>query len=531
MDNNFDENKPASEGAFSEENFSETTPGPMGLNVPPAEQNIPPAEQNIPPAGYRADPGSGNFSGQPMAQNSQPAENPGGYQNGAGGFPQQGLPNNGFPPYPPVSMGYAPNPNAAYPPPAKPEKRKLSAGCFWALLVTVIVLFALIIILAAMIAAQVKDMKKLKETENRNEVSAVVEKAEHTTINLPTSPKPVLEEELYRNKETGLLTTVGVAKAVLPSQVKIEIYGDMPYSPIASGSGIIISTDGYILTNAHVVDGAKRVAAKFYDDSREEATIVGMDRKSDLAVIKVSRSDLAAAEIGTSSSLVIGEEIAIAGAGGGFENTVTYGHVTGLDREIDTSYISSSTISCIQTDAALNPGNSGGALVNMYGQVVGVTVALMNHQTYENIGFSIAIDDAAPIAEELIANGYVSSRSRVGISYISIGDAAANEYGIMSGLCVMEIDPLCDISNAGLMPYDVITRIDETRVFGAEDIAEALSGKLPGDVVTLTVFRKTVTDKSYVFEVSAQLAPDTDSISGYSEGIFSEDFIGRDIIQ
>ncbi len=245
----------------------------------------------------------------------------------------------------------------------------------------------------------------------------------------------------------------------------------------------------------------------------------------------MNRKGLSPAQIGTSSTLEIGEEVALAGAGGGFENTVTYGHVTGLGREIDTDYISSSTITCIQSDAALNPGNSGGALVNMYGQVVGVAVALMNHETYENIGFCIAIDDAVPIAEDLIAKGYVSSRTRVGITYLSIGDAAANGYGIPAGLCVMDVDPRSGAVFAGLKPYDVITHIDGQRVLGAAEISEVLADKVPGDMITISVFRKEITGETNIFDAELELTADTSSVSGYNVIDENEDFFSRDIIK
>lgn len=425
----------------------------------------------------------------------------------------------------PRQEGYVP---AEY---AEPPKRKLSAGCLGALIAAVIFMFVIIVILSALIAASAKDLKKNIDRYDGVNENLVTENAEKIVVNIPVSPKPVLDDELYADKETGLLTTVGVAEKVLPSQVKIEIFGDMPYTPISSGSGMILTEDGFILTNAHVVDGAKGIAVKLYDGTSEEAEIIGMDRKSDLAVISIDRDGLTPAEIGESSSLAIGEEVAIAGAGAGFENTVTYGHVTGLARSIDTDYMSSASVRCIQTDAALNPGNSGGALVNMYGQAVGIAVALMDHETYENIGFVIAIDDAVPIAEELIANGYLSSRSRVGISYISIGDAAAKEYGVSAGLCVMEIDPSCDIYDSGVILYDIITHIDGVRVFGAEEVSEALEGKLPGDTVQLTVFRKSVTGKTDTFDTEIELAPDTSSVSGYTNEISQEDYYQRDIVR
>lgn len=449
------------------------------------------------------------------------AENP--YPEAPPETPQQELPQQEAP----RQEGYVPAELAA----AEPPKRKLSAGCLGALIAAVVFMFIIIVILSALIASSAKDLKNNIDRHDGVNENLVTENAKKVVVNIPVSPKPVLDDELYADKETGLLTTVGVAEKVLPSQVKIEIFDDMPYTPISSGSGMILTEDGYILTNAHVVDGAKGMTVKLYDGTSEKAELIGMDRKSDLAVISISRDDLTPAEIGESASLSVGEEVAIAGAGAGFENTVTYGHVTGLARSIDTDYMSSASVSCIQVDAALNPGNSGGALVNMYGQAVGVAVALMNHETYENIGFAIAIDDAVPIAEELIANGYLSSRSRVGISYISIGDAAAKEYGVSAGLCVMEIDPTGGVYKSGIIPYDIITHIDGMRVFGAEDVAEALEGKLPGETVTLTVFRKHMTGQTDTFEKEIELSPDTSSLSGYANDISQEDYYQRDIVR
>lgn len=416
---------------------------------------------------------------------------------------------------------------------AQPKKKRFSWGCLWSLIGAVIVMFGAVVFFAVKIASAADTEKSVPDSGNvgRYDDLAETQKAEHVVINIPTADKPKLDDADYADRDTGLLTSVGVAKAILPSQVKIKVFDDIPYAPISSGSGIILTEDGYILTNAHVVDGAKKLSVGFYGDSESEAVVVGVDKKSDLAVIKVNKTGLTPAQIGTSSNLEIGEEVALAGAGGGFENTVTYGHVTGLGREIDTDYISSSTISCIQSDAALNPGNSGGALVNMYGQVVGVAVALMNHETYENIGFCIAIDDAVPIAEELIAHGYVSTRTRVGITYMSIGDAAASGYGIPAGLCVMEIDTRSGAVYAGLKPYDVITHIDGQRVFGASEIADVLADKVPGDVITISVFRKEVTGETDIFETELELTADTSSISGYSVSSETEDFFGRDIIK
>lgn len=472
-------------------------------------------------------PSENPFLEQYVQQVQQPSQS---YQQGPGGLPQY---------VPPQGYGnYQPQFGQGYPQPGQnvqnvqPKKKRFSGGCLWSLIAAVIVMFGAVVILAFKIASSA-ETKSVPDSGNVGKYDDLAEtqKAEHVVINIPTADKPKLDDADYADRDTGLLTSVGVAKAILPSQVKIKVFDEIPYAPISSGSGIILTEDGYILTNAHVVDGAKKLSVAFYGDSESEAVVVGVDKKSDLAVIKVNKTGLSPAQIGTSSNLEIGEEVALAGAGGGFENTVTYGHVTGLGREIDTDYISSSTISCIQSDAALNPGNSGGALVNMYGQVVGVAVALMNHETYENIGFCIAIDDAVPIAEDLIAHGYVSSRTRVGITYMAIGDAAANGYGIPAGLCVMEIDPRSGAVFAGLKPYDVITHIDGQRVFGASEIADVLADKVPGDVITISVFRKEVTGETDIFETELELTADTSSISGYSVSSETEDFFGRDIIK
>lgn len=491
--------------------------GQTNSNIPGVQANIPsqPNQQQFPQYGQFGQ--FGQYGQNPQYQPYQQA------QPNFGGTPQY---------IPPQGM-----PQGVFPPPIQPQqqsvqkKKRFSGGCLWSLIAGIAVMFAAVIILAVKIAAGASDKTSENEGGGKFDNLAETQKAEHIVVDLPTADKPKLDDTLYADKESGLLTSVGVAKVILPSQVQIKVFDEIPYMPISSGSGIILTEDGYILTNAHVVDGAKKLSVAFYGDGESEAVIVGIDKKSDLAVIKVNKTGLSPAQIGTSSTLEIGEEVALAGAGGGFENTVTYGHVTGLGREIDTDYISSSTITCIQSDAALNPGNSGGALVNMYGQVVGVAVALMNHETYENIGFCIAIDDAVPIAEDLIAQGYVSSRTRVGITYLSIGDAAANGYGIPAGLCVMEIDPRSGAVYAGLKPYDIITHIDGQRVFGAYEISEVLADKVPGDMITISVFRKEITGESNIFDAELELTADTSSMSGYNVTDENEDFFSRDIIK
>ena len=515
MDNNFDESrtdKTDSEQSAPQINGQEIpnveaaghTASPInGLEIP----NVEAAGHTAPQINGQEIP-NGDSMGYTVPQlNGQEIPN----TDSAGRFvPQQAMPQ------------YAPQLQAV-------KKRRFSN---LSLVINLVLIGAMLMVVASFATLIAKQDSEPNAADKQEAIfSEVTEDTAAEKVELTTEGRTVVEDEYYEDKETGLLTSVGVAKAILPSQVQIKVFDEVPYLPIATGSGIILTEDGFILTNAHVVDGARRLSVRLYDGSEYEAEVVGIDKKSDLAVISVDAEGLVPARLGTSADLQIGEEVALAGAGGGFENTVTYGHVTGLGREIDTDYMSSSTILCIQSDAALNPGNSGGALVNMYGQVVGVAVALMNHETYENIGFSIAVDDAIPIAEELIAHGYVTSRTRVGITYASLGDAAADVYGVPAGLCVINVDSSSGAADAGLQPYDVITEIDGVRVFGAEEIAEVLAGKVPGDVITVSVFRKEVTGKIDMFDAELELTADTSSLSGYSVGgEENDDFMSRGII-
>ena len=203
--------------------------------------------------------------------------------------------------------------------------------------------------------------------------------------------------------------------------------------------------------------------------------------------------------------------MAVIGAAAGLENTITFGYISALDREIETNYSSSGKLNCIQTDAALNPGNSGGALVNMYGQVIGLSVGGMNHEYYDGIGFAININDVIPIAEELIENGYVAGRARVGIMYYPVTTEMAAEYDIPIGLCVADVDPACDVAYKGLQPFDVITEIDGMAVYNAETVEKAMGNKVAGETVTLTIYRKTVTEEESTFKVDIVLAQKYDT--------------------
>lgn len=326
---------------------------------------------------------------------------------------------------------------------------------------------------------------------------------------------------------SGSMTQQEVAAKVIPSVVCIQNYQqstlqqglsasgwgrntqeeqegsqeDSAVSPASEGSGIIATSDGYIITNAHVVDGADSLKVITSDGTTYDAKLIGSDSMTDLAVIKVDATGLTAAEFGSSEDLVVADPVIAIGNPGGlqFNSSVTIGYVSALNRAVtssDTGY----TMECIQTDAAINPGNSGGALVNMYGQVIGINSSKIVATGYEGLGFAIPIDDALPIISDLKEYGYVKDRAMLGISGQYLDSWTANFYGLPSGMYVASITNE-SVSNAGVQKGDVITKIDDTDVTSANTISGYIAKKKPGDKVTLSVTRG-LTGETFTCEVT-----------------------------
>lgn len=257
-----------------------------------------------------------------------------------------------------------------------------------------------------------------------------------------------------------------------------------------SGSGVIMSKDGYIITNNHVVEGAQSVSVQLSDSSSLDATIVGTDEQTDLAVIKVSSSaELTAAEFGDSDQLQPGEYAYAIGSPGGvqFANTITGGRISAINRDLT---VNDRVMSLIQTDASINNGNSGGALINEYGQVVGITSAKLSgnafgNATVEGMGFAIPINTAKDIVDEIIQNGYVSGRPSIGIT----GQNVESADGKVSGVQVYSIDSRAKAASEGLQVGDVITAVDGTPTPTMDDVNTVKEGKKAGDKLTLSVYR------------------------------------------
>ncbi len=298
-------------------------------------------------------------------------------------------------------------------------------------------------------------------------------------------------------------TSVYAAEKVLPSIVGIKVeytvnsyYGfGFSQNATASGSGVIISKDGYILTNNHVVNTsattsfyqvsqANKITVTLYNSEESiEAKLVGTDERTDLAVIKIEKDDLPAATLGNSDSLKVGEFAMAIGNPLGMESTVTAGIISALNRTITSDGV---TYHVLQTDAAINSGNSGGALVNSKGEVVGINTLKLS--SGEGIGFAIPINSTKEISEQLITQGKVK-RPFIGISGRNIDEETAKKYNLVEGIYIVSVDEFSAAEKAGLKTYDIITEFDGKQVKTMDELNEIKNTHNIGDTLKLKIFR------------------------------------------
>lgn len=284
--------------------------------------------------------------------------------------------------------------------------------------------------------------------------------------------------------------------AVRDSIVYITTYA--PYNgketALAAGSGIIISTDGYIVTNEHVVEDGTSFTAKVYTTDPEtgiaesetyDAVLCGKDADTDLAVLKIEGRGFHAAKLGDSDELRLGDDVIAIGNPLHFETTVTKGIISGLNRQVSDARRG---LTSIQTDTPINSGNSGGALFNTFGEVVGVVNMKRIGTNVESLSFAITINEAKDIIDDLINSGYVTGRAVLGITYQRVSETAALYNGYTAGWQVKEINQNMAVADSGLQVGDTITQIDGKSVLD-DDIQDIFSEKSPGDYVEVTVVR------------------------------------------
>ena len=259
-----------------------------------------------------------------------------------------------------------------------------------------------------------------------------------------------------------------------------------------AGSGVIISDDGYILTCAHVIEDASNITVTI-GDTDYTATVIGSDTTSDIAVIKIDATGLTPAAVGNSDNLVVGEEvIAVGNPLGELGGTVTNGIISALNRSV--SIRSGGAVvdmSLIQTNASVSPGNSGGGLFNMAGELVGIVNAKSADSEAEGLGFAIPINDAIAVAQDLLEKGYVSGRPYLGITYVAVTDAStAQQLGVSAyGIYIVEVIDGSPADQAGLEPGDRVISIDNTEIAAQEDLGTIVQSHAAGDTISITVAR------------------------------------------
>ncbi len=351
-------------------------------------------------------------------------------------------------------------------------------------------------------------------------------------------PEDYLTQESLVNVQSpqDILSTQAIYRKVLPSVVGVtsvfEInrqtydfwgFGSDTVSEEVpgTGTGIIMSADGYILTNAHVIASddygvGSKISIRLYDETEYDARIVGYDRQTDLAVLKADAENLVPAEFGSSESLKVGDPALAIGnpLGFGLFGTLTAGYISGLNREIS---VNDTTMKLIQTDAAINNGNSGGPLINQFGQVIGINSMKLSSSyssssaTIEGLGFAIPIDDAKKIIDDLSSHGYVTGRPQLGITYKDLSQSSAygsSGKGGSSGVQVVSVNENGPADKAGIKAGDIIVGADGELISSGEELKNAIKEHGAGDKIHLTIVRnRNYYDVDVVLE---DLHPDSD---------------------
>lgn len=285
------------------------------------------------------------------------------------------------------------------------------------------------------------------------------------------------------------------------------------YVQSGAGSGVVLTEDGYIITCNHVVSGANNIKVSLNDGTEYTATVVGGDSTTDVAVLKIDATGLTPATIGDSDSLAVGQSVlAVGNPLGELGGTVTGGMISALNREVT---IEDQTMSLIQMDASVSPGNSGGALFNASGDLIGIVNAKSSGDYAEGLGFAIPINTAYNVAMDLIQSGYVTGRPQLGISVITITDAAtAARYGVTSaGIYISQVNPGSGAEKAGLQAGDRIVSVDNVLAETANDVVSRVQEKSVGDTVSLQVARK-----GQLITVEVELTEANPTAASTSEG-------------
>ena len=385
----------------------------------------------------------------------------------------------------------------------RPPKKK---GCLTPLLLmTVIVLSGLVSLLSFLNVRLFAQLNTAK-AKHEDTVSIVREIAEETAaaVEIPTEEtclvSPAEDTQAHLDlvpSETSVSTVTqenglslqDIYEKNINSVVSItchQRYGS------SSGTGVIFSSQGYIVTNHHVIENAQEITVLLTDERVLEATVIGADSASDLAVLYVEGDNLVAAEFGDSTQLRVGDSVAAIGdpLGSELRGTLTNGIVSAINRDVS---VGGRTMTLIQTNAAINSGNSGGPLINCYGQVIGINTLKISDNAssagVEGLGFAIPSATVKEIVDQLIGQGYVSGRPSLGISGESVSNFYQHYYQMPAGLYITYIESDSDAAANGIVTGDILLAVGETRISSEEDLNNALYNLNPGDSVTVIIYR------------------------------------------
>lgn len=322
-----------------------------------------------------------------------------------------------------------------------------------------------------------------QDTATENSSYSLEKSALPKSLSSNDTGKSLTPKEVYA---MNVNATVGIA-----TQITTNVWGQVA-SASASGSGFILTSDGYVVTNNHVVEGATSVTVKLYNGDEYDAEVIGTDEMNDVALLKIDATGLQAVTIGDSDQIEVGEEvIAIGNPLGELTFTMTAGVVSALDREINTD---GKPINMLQTDVAINSGNSGGALFNSYGEVVGITNAKYSSSSssgsasIDNIGFAIPINHVKNIITSIIEKGYIV-KPYIGVSVTTVSSEMVS-YGLPQGAAVKAVSENSPAAECGLKINDIITAINGKEITTSSELVKIVSASQPGDEMTLTVYRQ-----------------------------------------
>ena len=308
-------------------------------------------------------------------------------------------------------------------------------------------------------------------------------------INIPTFEKSAGFSLDLAESSGSTLSTQEIYAKCAPSIVCLTAAAENKLAYYSWGTGIIISADGYIITNTHIISGCDTVTVELYNGDEYEAKLVGADTLSDISILKIEAKGLTPAEFASSSRLSVGDKVVAIGnpLGEAYRLTTTDGIISGISREVNHN---GTVMNLIQTNAAINEGNSGGALINSAGQVVGITnMKIISSSGVEGIGFAIPSDTVKTIADALLTDGVVTGRGTIGITIGPIPEAAAEYYEVPAGLFVSIVNERSDAYAQGIREGDIITHANGTEVHSNSDISAIKETLNVGDSITFTVWR------------------------------------------